>query len=135
MNILSDLFSIHLLAMTTLTKIILIAIGLFVIISFLVILFHSHNKKQNPSKIPVIDQSSIDEIINYLGGINNIISASIDGARISIKVKSSSLCQLDKIKAIGALGIFVTGTTIKMMLPYDSQNLIHQINHMIKGEN
>lgn len=135
MNILSDLFSVHLLAMTTLTKIILIAIGLFVIISFLVILFHSHNKKQNPSKIPVIDQSSIDEIINYLGGINNIISASIDGARISIKVKSSSLCQLDKIKAIGALGIFVAGTTIKMMLPYDSQNLIHQINHMIKGEN
>ncbi len=135
MNILSDLLFFRFFAMTTLTKIVLIVIGIIVAISSILFLLRSRNKGHEKSKIPVIDQPLIDEIIEYLGGINNITSASIDGARISIKVKTSSLCQLEKIKAMGALGIFVTGLTIKMMLPYDSSNLIHQINHMIKGEN
>lgn len=113
----------------------LIVIGfilLTVILFFITKLFLNNKKKVNK---PIIDQISIDSIIINLGGIKNIDSASIEGARVSIRVKSVRQCHLDEIKAKGALGIFVTGTTIKMMLPYDSTILVKEINNQLKGEN
>ena len=110
-------------------------IALAVIIAILIILFIivSNNKKNR--KPLFIDDKTIDEMIQNLGGITNILAATKDGARLSFKVKSINQCKLDTIKSQGALGIFVTGTTIKMMLPYDATQLIYRINQLLKGEN
>jgi len=110
-------------------------IALAVIIAILILFFIlvSYKKKQRAPLI--IDDKTIDEMILNLGGMTNILTVSKDGARLSFKVKAINQCKLDTIKSQGALGIFVTGTTIKMMLPYDATQLIHHINQLLKGEN
>lgn len=124
---------LYLLAISQFYLYIGIAIGLVALILILFAVLKTKGSKK-PTH-PPIDQKTIEELILNLGGISNIIAASKDGARLSFKVKSTSQCHLDVVKASGALGIFVTGTTIKMMLPYDATPLIHHINHLLKGEN
>jgi len=107
-------------------------ISSFVLLVLILIFLIKHHKKvQKPITMA---QESIDSIIQKLGGITNIKAASIEGARLSFKVHNSKACDLIAIKASGALGIFVSGQTIKMMFPYDAQALIDTINQMLKGE-
>lgn len=110
-----------------------IAIGVIALLLILIAIIKSKGNKKS-IQTP-IDQKSIDEFILHLGGINNILSASKDGARLSFKVRMMNQCNLNVVKASGALGIFVTGTTIKLMLPYDATPLILYINQLLKGEN
>lgn len=124
---------LYLLAISQFYLYIGIAIGIIAISLILFAVIKSRGNKKTTH--PPINQKSIDDLILNLGGISNIIAASKDGARLSFKVKSTSKCHLDVVKASGALGIFVTGTTVKMMLPYDATPLIHHINHLLKGEN
>ena len=125
----------RLLTMNNTLYVILIIVGIVLVLSLVFLFIVLSNRKKKKTLTTSIDQTSINSVISYLGGTENIISASIEGARMSFRVKSTNHCQLDKIKTLGALGIFVTGTTIKMMLPYDAKELIYQINQLLKGEN
>lgn len=105
---------------------------LVVLILSIVIWLSLRNQKTHKSVS--MAQEVIDKIIQDLGGISNINAASIEGARLSFKVKSTKSTDLNAIKATGALGIFVSGQTIKMIFPYDAQALIETVNQMLKGE-
>jgi phosphotransferase system IIB component len=124
---------LYLLAISQFYLYIGIAIGLVALILILFAVLKIKGSKK--STYPPVDEKTIEELILNLGGISNIIAASKDGARLSFKVQSTNKCHLDVVKSSGALGIFVTGTTVKMMLPYDATPLIQHINHLLKGEN
>ena len=74
-----------------------------------------------------------EEIVNNLGGLDNIILASIDGSRVKFQVREIESANLDAFKAIGATGVFISGKNVKMVLPFDAKDLVDKINSDING--
>lgn len=73
------------------------------------------------------------DIINYLGGLDNIVKASLDGSRVKFQVREIEVVNLEGFKEIGATGIFISGTNVKMVLPFKSQGIVDKINLDISG--
>ena len=97
----------------------------FVVVAIVVVLFIAY--KYKTTKVKPISNEAVDYILAHLGGIENIVNADVDGNRIRIQVVQVSRCDLSAIKGLGALGIFVTGNTVKMMFPFDAMSLIDTI--------
>lgn len=93
-----------------------------VVILVLVITIILIKKKKPKSKIKV-DESFIASLILAYGGKENIVSVSVDNARLKLEVKDLDLVQLDVLKANSEAGVFVTGNIIKTLFKLDS-NLI-----------
>jgi phosphotransferase system IIB component len=74
-----------------------------------------------------------DEVINNLGGIDNIILASLDGSRVKFQIKEIELANLEAFKTMGATGIFISGKNVKMVLPFNAKELVDSINSVING--
>lgn len=82
-------------------------------------------------KITTVDKS--EEVIPYLGGIDNIIKASLDGNRVKFQVKDIDIVMLEGFKELGASGIFISGNNVKMVLPFSAQMTVDKINSNIFG--
>ena len=67
------------------------------------------------------------------GGVDNIVSISLEGNRLKCTLKEIGLTNLEGFKEIGAKGVFVTGRNVKMILPYDMEDVVRQINSQING--
>ena len=74
-----------------------------------------------------------DDIIKFLGGLDNVIKASVDGSRVKFQVREIEVVNLEGFKEIGATGIFISGTNVKMVLPFDAQQVVNKINIDISG--
>jgi phosphotransferase system IIB component len=74
-----------------------------------------------------------EDIIKYLGQLDNIVKASIDGSRVKFQVREIEVVNLEGFKEIGATGIFISGTNVKMVLPFDAQEIVDKINLDISG--
>jgi len=90
--------------------------------------FRKSRKKPQP-----MSEESIVYVIDHLGGIENLKGASQDGARLAFTLKNLKRADLDAIKDLGAMGIFVAGNTIKLMFPFDASALIDRIQADIAG--
>ncbi len=77
--------------------------------------------------------SNIDSVIMNFGGVDNIVSISLEGNRLKCTLKEIGLTNLEGFKEIGAKGVFVTGRNVKMILPYDMEDVVRQINSQING--
>lgn len=87
-----------------------------------------------PKKKVDIDSSEYkDEVINNLGGIDNVINASLDGSRVKFQIKEIELANLEAFKTMGATGVFISGKNVKMVLPFNAKNLVDSINSVING--
>jgi phosphotransferase system IIB component len=106
--------------------VIILIIGLVLFFSF---------KQSKPKKrvIQPIEDEKIIEFIRCYGGLDNIESAELDGKRLKIKVKDIDKVDIEEFKTLGATGIFITGQTVKMVLPYDMEKLVNKINENING--
>ncbi len=90
-------------------------------------------RKKTPVSRPV-DESAIDALVSRLGGIGNILEASLDGARLKFTVRNVDACDLTGLRCGGALGIFVSGNAVKFMLTGDSDRVVDRSHAMKKGE-
>jgi phosphotransferase system IIB component len=108
---------------------------LFIVLVLLimVILFFRLKNKPKKSFIAQVEDEAIDDYIKAYGGISNIKKAELDGRRLKISVIKVDDINLDELKSLGATGIFITGQNIKMVLPYDMQKLVDQLNELIDG--
>ncbi|MDT8337212.1 MAG: hypothetical protein RQ856_05215 [Candidatus Izemoplasmatales bacterium] len=88
---------------------------------------------QPKKKVDVDSSEYKDEVINNLGGIENIISASLDGSRVKFQIKEIELANLEAFKAMGATGVFISGKNVKMVLPFNAKELVANINSVING--
>lgn len=107
---------------------------IIVTVVFIVFIIYITYFRKSKAKIPVMSEEAIALVVTSLGGPANLIGSSMDGARLSFKVKNIRICDLDAIKQLGALGIFVGGNTIKLMFPFEAGALVDQINNLVKGD-
>lgn len=84
-------------------------------------------------KVDVNSLQYAEEIVNNLGGLDNIMLAAIDGSRVKFQVREIESANLDAFKAIGATGVFISGKNVKMVLPFDAKDLVDKINSDING--
>jgi len=105
--------------------IVLILVALLVVVKVFIL------KPKDKKEIDFNEQS--EDIINYLGGINNIKQVTLDGNRVKFKVHNIEITNLEAFKSIGATGVFISGDNVKMVLPFDSKNLVDKINSNING--
>ncbi|MFA5036820.1 MAG: hypothetical protein WC479_06560 [Candidatus Izemoplasmatales bacterium] len=109
-----------------------VSIGVFIVGGL--ILFFSLRAQRRRIMDKPLDTEIITGFIRNLGGIANIQQASQDGARLKFNVIDIEKCNLDAIRDLGALGIFVTGNTIKLMYPGNAMSVIDGINRIHKEE-
>lgn len=95
--------------------IILLAVGLGV---FFAILFAK--KKTGLDPFP---EAKIEDLILRLGGEENVVSATSEGGRVAFTLKNLKRADLEGIRALGATGIFVAGSRIKALFPFDVSGL------------
>lgn len=97
----------------------------------IVIAFVLLPKKQ---KIRPVSDETIAGIIKNLGGIQNIKDVAQDGARIKFVIHDLDQCNLNEIRLLGAVGVFVSGNAVKFMLVNNADRLIEEIHLLKKGE-
>jgi phosphotransferase system IIB component len=81
------------------------------------------------SKVKGLTDEEIRAIINLFGGVENIKEVKKDGSRFSYSLVSVEKCDLEGIKGLGATGIFVSGSTVKLIFPFDADVVMEKANH------
>jgi phosphotransferase system IIB component len=97
------------------------------------VLFFFLIRPKKPILRPVND-AFIDSTILRLGGMDNLLRADQDGARLKFTVKNLDHCDLNALRDNGAMGIFVSGNVVKFMLTTDADKLISRIQEHLAGE-
>jgi phosphotransferase system IIB component len=106
---------------------------ILILIIALVLFFTFKPSKPKKRIIQPIEDEKIIEFIRCYGGLDNIENAELDGKRLKIKIKDMEKVDIEEFKSLGATGIFITGQTVKMVLPYDMEKLVNKINENING--
>jgi len=83
-------------------------------------------KPKGKEEVEGIDH--FEKVVENLGGIVNIVTASLDGSRVKFQIKDIEVTKLDAFKEIGATGVFISGNNVKMVLPFNAQTLVDKIN-------
>ncbi len=78
-------------------------------------------RKTKPAPIP---EERVKRILALLGGPENIKKASSEGGRAAFTLVDLKKADLEGVKALGATGVFVAGTTVKALFPFDVKNLV-----------
>ena len=85
---------------------VVVLLGLIWLISFLI----SKNPKKRKGKVGDID------IFTYLGGKDNVLSFTVHGSRIIVKLKNKNLLQREELKALGVKGFVEKEEVITIVL-------------------
>ena len=85
---------------------VVVLLGLIWVISFLI----SKNPKKRKGKVGDID------IFTYLGGKDNVLSFTVHGSRLIVKLKNKNLLQREKLKALGVKGFVEKEEDITIVL-------------------
>ncbi|MFP4477847.1 MAG: hypothetical protein ACLFPM_00275 [Candidatus Izemoplasmatales bacterium] len=104
----------------------------FVLLLSVYLLFRLQKRSVTVKPKPLEDDK-IDEFIRSYGGIENITQADIEGKRLKVNLVEVKAADIERFKSLGATGVFISGNTIKMVLPYDSNKLVKKINDNIGG--
>jgi len=103
-------------------------IGILVVAAIvLTILGVLKSKPKGRTQEAVADEHILD-YIQCFGGMQNIQAAELGGRRLKIKCYQIELLDIDRFKLLGATGIFISGSVVKMVLPYNMQKLVDYIN-------
>ena len=97
--------------------VILVGVGLYFIF------LYKPKVKQQPLK-----EEEVIAIINLFGGKDNIKSISKNGSRYSFELKKIEACNMEEIKGLGCTGIFISGNQVKLMFPFNADNVMEEIN-------
>jgi len=72
------------------------------------------------------------EVLSLLGGKANIINVAQQGSRITLWVSDQSRCDYQKLKELGATGVFISGDTIKIMWPNEAHELANYLKKNVQ---
>ena len=85
---------------------VVVLLGLIWLISLLI----SKNPKKRKGKVGDID------IFTYLGGKDNVLSFTVHGSRLIVKLKNKNLLQREELKALGVKGFVEKEEDITIVL-------------------
>lgn len=84
-----------------------------------ILLFVLKSKKKNVR----VDDVFITNLLESLGGIENIQAVNVDNGRLKFQVYDLEIVLLEELKKLSTAGVFVTGKSIKMLFQYDSYTI------------
>ncbi len=99
----------------------LCGIGVVVIAAIVLIIVFVVLKRNNKPKHIKVDDEFTNNLINLLGGKDNIEEVTVDNGRLKFQVANLDTVDLEGIKTIATSGVFVTGNIIKTLFKLDSQ--------------
>jgi len=108
---------------------------LFISLIFIIVLITVFLLMRKPKRqiVESIKDSDVQPFIDSYGGLSNIKHATLEGKRLKVQLNDVEKANLSQFKSLGATGIFVSGKNVKMVLPYDMQKLVNQINENKNG--
>ena len=127
------LFIIPLLLDIPMYIIILAAAGLLLFIAILVLIIFTI--KRHRSKHPmrkVLNNNGINELIEALGGRDNILKSSPSGrSRLSIKLANNDLIDRDKLKELGVTSIIIMSEKVIIVFENTAQEVSSSLQESI----
>jgi phosphotransferase system IIB component len=110
----------------------LCGIGVVVIAAIVLIIDFVVLKGNNkPKHIKVDDERFTNNLINLLGGKDNIEEVTVDNGRLKFQVADLDTVDLEGIKTIATSGVFVTGNIIKTLFKLDSQIIKKALDNIL----
>jgi len=79
--------------------------------------------KPKPKELDVT-QDELDTIIQLFGGKENITDISKEGSRFTFELKKVESCNLEGLKELGATGIFISGSNVKLIFPFNADKVL-----------
>ena len=83
----------------------------------------------NPkTKTAELNREEILAVMNLFGGMDNIKNITKSGSRFKFDVKKVEACNLEGMKDLGCTGIFISGTQVKLIFPFNVDILLEKFN-------
>lgn len=94
------------------------------------------NEKNNLNKndLSLQNDKRMLELLNGLGGIENIISVTACATRLRLSLKNSSIIKQDDMKKLGASGTIIKGLNVQIIFGGEAVILSEKINDYIKSK-
>ncbi len=99
---------------------------LLIVAMVIILVFKNKNKKVK------VDDSFIRNVIELLGGSDNLLSTEVENGRLRLKIKDLEIVNLEGLKDLSQAGVFVTGDCIKLLFKTDSQTIKKELDKKIK---
>lgn len=93
---------------------------------FLYIFDYLYIKKVDQNKIK-IDDNLVNEFLLSLGGKDNIQNVSYESSRLKVELNNVKKLDLDKIKSLGAQGLFIAGNKVQAIVGNNAQDFENAI--------
>ncbi len=110
-----------------------ICVAVFLLLLLLIILLIKRNKKPKIKKIN-IDEEFIKTLLQGLGGLTNIKEMTIDNGRLKFNINNLKLLDKEAIDVVSQSGVFITGSSVKMLFKYDSNDIKNALEGEIKND-
>ena len=81
----------------------------------------------------VLRDGFVDDLVNALGGIDNIINVVIANKRLGVGLKSIKLVSQDALKAM-EISAFMSGNQIKILLKIEPESVYEMLQSLIGGK-
>lgn len=107
--------------------------GAVLVIALVVVLLLLLKKKKPKQKHIKVDEPFITNLLELLGGKDNIKECQVDNGRLKFNVINLDTVNLNGIKEVATSGVFVTGNIIKTLFKLDSKIIKTEIDRVIKG--
>lgn len=79
-------------------------------------------------KTQELNEEEILAIMNLFGSMGNIDNISKNGSRFKFTLKKVEECNIEGLKDLGCTGIFISGSQVKLIFPFDADILLEKIN-------
>lgn len=98
---------------------------------FLLILIISIVKASRKKGIKV-DEEFIKDLLNTLGGKENILKYTVDNARVKFELQDLTKADLTHLHELSPKGVFVTGNSVKTLFKYEASTIIKMLDKTLK---
>jgi phosphotransferase system IIB component len=79
------------------------------------------------------NDESVDWLLEAFGGLDNCLTAALEGSRLRVGLKDVSKADLETIRQKGGLGLFVAGNTVKLTMKPLPESFVKRIEEARGG--
>ncbi|MDF2700247.1 MAG: glucose-specific enzyme component [Haloplasmataceae bacterium] len=97
---------------------------------YLYFLDNRYIKKSIENKIKINDHL-VNDFLILLGGKENIVNVSYESSRLKVEVKNIRIVNLEKIKDLGAQGLFIAGNKLQAIVGNNASDLENAIKRYL----
>lgn len=107
-----------------------ILIGVCLLALILTVLIILLKGKKGKKRIKV-EETFISNLMEILGGKENIVNVLVDNARLKFQLKDIKKPNFESLKEIAEQGVFITGNNVKVLFKYDSKLIKKEIEERL----